>query len=96
MRSLSIIPALVVVALLGAPLTAAGPNAVQGLTAAGEILPFEIIRDRVIASVRGEYVGAEFDAQSRTYRFRFVNDGSLFNVDIDARTGERVSRRQRF
>ena len=81
---------------MGAPVAAAGPNPVQGLTAAGEILPFEVIRDRVIGSVRGEYVGAEFDAQSRTYRFRFVNGGTLFNVDVDARTGERVSRRQRF
>ena len=83
-------------ALVGLPVVAAGPNVVQGMKEAGEILPFEVIRDRVSASVRGEYVGAEFDAQTRTYRFRFVNDGTLFNVDVDARTGERVNRRQRF
>ena len=96
MRSLTIFFLLTVAALSGTPVPASGPNIVQGMKEAGEILPFEVIRDRVTASVRGEYVGAEFDAQTRTYRFRFVNDGTLFNVDVDARTGDRVSRRQRF
>jgi uncharacterized membrane protein YkoI len=96
MRSLSSFLVLIMVSLAGTPVVAAGPNVVQGMKEAGEILPFEVIRDRVIASVRGEYVGAEFDAQTRTYRFRFVNAGTLFNVDVDARTGDRVNRRQRF
>ncbi len=96
MRPHWLFPLLVVAALAGAPALAAGPNTVQGMKEAGEILPFEVIRDRVIASSQGEYVGAEFDAQSRTYRFRFVNDGTLFNVDVDARTGDRVNRRQRY
>jgi hypothetical protein len=87
---------LIILALAAAPVLAAGPSVVQELTAAGEILPFEVIRDRVKASVQGEYVGVEFHEQSRSYRFRFVNAGVLFNVDVDARTGARINRRQRF
>jgi hypothetical protein len=86
----------IILALVAAPVLAAGPSVVQELTAAGEILPFEIIRDRVKASVQGEYVGVEFHEQTRSYRFRFVNAGVLFNVDVDARTGARINRRQRF
>lgn len=94
MRWLAILSCLLLPVVAGAPLVAAGPSLVQELTAAGEILPFEVIRDRVKSSVRGEYVGAVFDEQTRSYRFRFVNDGVLFNVDVDARTGARINRRQ--
>lgn len=87
---------LVLFALVAVPVCAAGPSVVQELTAAGEILPFEVIRDRVKSSVQGEYVGVEFHEHSRTYRFRFVNSGVLFNVDVDARTGARINRRQRY
>jgi hypothetical protein len=96
MRWLAMLPCLILLLLAGAPLVAAGPSVVQELTAAGEILPFEVIRDRAKSSVRGEYVGAEFNAQNRSYRFRFVNDGVLFNVDVDARTGALINRRQRY
>ncbi len=63
---------------------------------AGEIMPFEAIQRRVVQETQGEYVGAQFDQNSRIYRFRFLRDGNLINVDVDARTGERVRRRQNF
>jgi hypothetical protein len=78
------------------PAAAYERNVVKDLKEAGQIMPFEVIRDRVASSVRGEYVGAEFDPQTRSYRFRFMNGGNLFNVDVDARTGARLNRRQRF
>jgi uncharacterized membrane protein YkoI len=73
-----------------------GPSDVRDMVRAGEIMPFETIQRRVIQDVPGEYVGAQFDQSTRIYRFRFLRDGNLINVDVDARTGERVRRRQSY
>ncbi len=81
--------------LLAAPAVAA-PNDVHAMVRAGEIMPFESIQRRVVQETQGEYLGAQFDASRREYRFRFVRDGNVINVDVDARTGERVRRRQNF
>lgn len=75
---------------------AAGPNDVHAMVRAGEIMPFEAIQRRVVQETQGEYVGAQFDQNSRVYRFRFLQDGNLINVDVDARTGERIRRRQNY
>ncbi len=70
--------------------TAGVENDVRDLVMSGEIMPFEAIRSRVMTQVRGDYIGAEFDAGTRTYRFRFLVNGNVINVDVDARTGQRV------
>ncbi|WP_310474171.1 hypothetical protein [Sandarakinorhabdus sp.] len=75
---------------------AAGPNDVHDMVRAGEIMPLEPIQRRVVQQNRGEYVGVQFDHGSRTYRFRFVQDGALVNVDVDARTGDPVRRRKNY
>ena len=74
----------------------AGPNDVREMVRAGEIMPFEAIQRRVVQETPGEYVGAQFDQNSRIYRFRFLREGNLINVDVDARTGERIRRRQNY
>lgn len=74
----------------------AGPNDVHEMVRTGEIMPFEAIQRRVVQETPGEYVGAQFDQNSRIYRFRFLREGNLINVDVDARTGERVRRRQSY
>ncbi len=73
-----------------------GPNDVREMVRAGEIMPFETIQRRVMQDAEGEYVGAQFDQSSRVYRFRFLRDGNLINIDVDARTGERLRRRQSY
>lgn len=83
-------------ALTGAMPAVAGPNDVHNMVRAGEIMPLEPIQRRVMQENRGEYIGVQFDHTSRTYRFRFLKDGNLFNVDVDARTGSPVRRRQNF
>jgi hypothetical protein len=88
-------PLLVASLLLAAPVVA-GPNDVRDMVKAGEIMPFEGIQRRIVQETPGEYVGAQFDQNSRIYRFRFLRDGDLINVDVDARTGERVRRRQSY
>lgn len=71
------------------PVAAGVENQVRELQQAGDIMPFETIRSRVMQQVRGDYVGVEFDAATLTYRFRFLVDGNVINVDVDARTGQR-------
>lgn len=92
-------PTLIVAASLGLAVPALalrGPNDVREMVRAGEIMPFETIQRRVMQDADGEYVGAQFDQSTRVYRFRFLRDGNLINIDVDARTGERVRRRQSY
>jgi uncharacterized membrane protein YkoI len=95
-RTLSFIAAAVLSAAPAAGPVTAGPNDVHAMVQAGEIMPFEAIQRRVVQETPGEYVGAQFDQNSRVYRFRFLQDGNLINVDVDARTGERIRRRQNY
>jgi len=96
MRSAGILILLATTCLMAMPLAAAGPNVVKGLVDAGEILPFDPIRSRIVAQTPGDYVGAEFDTATRRYRFRFLVDGNVVNVDVDARSGQRVNSRRNY
>ncbi|MFZ4689650.1 MAG: PepSY domain-containing protein [Polymorphobacter sp.] len=78
-----------VAAPVTAPATAGVENQVREMVLAGEIMPYETIRNRVQSQVRGEMIGSDFDAGTLTYRFRFLVDGNVINVDVDARTGQR-------
>lgn len=91
-RPLQLLVALAVAAAapLAAPVAAGVEDQVRGLVLAGEIMPFETIRKQVASRVKGDYIGAEFDAATLTYRFRFLVDGSVKNVVVDARTGKRA------
>jgi uncharacterized membrane protein YkoI len=75
-----------------APAQAGTENSVMKLVEDGKILPLETIRRKVQAQVRGDYIGAEWDETTWTYRLRFVDNGNVINVDVDARTGQRVRR----
>jgi hypothetical protein len=84
------LPFLLCAALVAAVPAGAGvENKVRELQETGAILPYEMIRARVMQQVRGDYVGVEFDAATLTYRFRFLVEGNVINVDVDARTGQR-------
>lgn len=96
MRVRNLLYFLVSLALMATSPALAGPNDVHDMVRAGEIMPLEPIQRRVMQENRGEYVGVQFDQSSRTYRFRFLRDGNLINVDVDARTGAPVRRRQSF
>jgi len=95
-RTSSFLAAALLITGLAGGLATAGPNDVHAMVQAGEIMPFEAIQRRVVQETPGEYVGAQFDQNSRVYRFRFLQDGNLINVDVDARTGERIRRRQNY
>ncbi|MEI6486912.1 MAG: hypothetical protein WCO11_11675 [Sphingomonadales bacterium] len=89
-------PILILASVMLAWPAVAAPNVVHDLVRAGEIMPFEAIKSRVVQETPGEYVGVQFDASSRIYRFRFLRDGMVVNVDVDARTGERLRRKQSY
>lgn len=82
--------------VLVSPAVAGVERQVRDLVQAGEILPFDEIQSRVRAETPGDYVGSDFDAGTRTYRFRFLVNGNVINVDVDAKTGKRVRRSGRY
>ena len=54
----------------------------------GAIRPLGEIIARVTPKVRGTFVGSDFDAGNRTYRLKYMREGQVVNVDVDARTGK--------
>ncbi len=62
---------------------------------AGNILSSREIENRVLPTMRGaEYLGFDYDRTAMAYRLKFIRDGRVLYVDVDARTG-RIMRRSR-
>lgn len=62
---------------------------------AGNVLPLREIERRVLPTMRGaEYLGPAYDSAAMAYRLKFIRDGRVMYVDVDARTG-RILRRSR-
>ena len=62
---------------------------------AGRNLPVREIERRVVPQMRGhEYLSFEYDGNSSAYRLKFIKEGQVTWVDVDARTARvlRVSR----
>jgi len=62
---------------------------------AGRTMPPREIERRVIPQMRGhDYLSFEYDGDSSAYRLKFMKEGQVVWVDVDARTGRilRVSR----
>lgn len=59
----------------------------QQLRAGREMAPREIER-RIVPQMRGnDYLGFEYDSGASAYRFKFIKEGKVTWVDVDARTG---------
>ncbi len=53
------------------------------------------IGERILPTMRGaEYLGPAYDSTAMAYRLKFIRDGRVMYVDVDARTGK-VLRRSR-
>lgn len=62
---------------------------------AGNIMQLRDIEARILPSMRGaEYLGPAYDSTAMAYRLKFIKDGRVMYVDVDARTGA-VLRRSR-
>lgn len=85
---------LVALAVLAAPFpVVAGPGGEQGQARkelrAGNVRSLREIEQRVLPSMAGsQYLGPEYDPAAMAYRLKFIRQGRVIFVDIDARTGE--------
>ena len=60
---------------------------------AGNKLPLREIERRILPQMRGaEYLGPLYDSTARAYRLKFIRDGRVIYVDVDARTGQIINR----
>jgi len=60
---------------------------------AGNVLSLREIEQRVLPQMRGmQYLGPAYDATAMAYRLKFIRDGRVVFVDVDARTGRIISR----
>ena len=76
------------------PAQDAQASAREEMQAGRELAPREIER-RIIPQMRGsDYLGFEYDPGASAYRLKFLKEGQVTWVDVDARTGRvmRVSR----
>jgi len=60
---------------------------------AGQVMPLRQIEAMIVPRMgRADYLGPEFDPATATYRLKFMRDGSVIWIDVDARTGQVVGR----
>jgi len=60
---------------------------------AGKVLPLRDIEKRVLPQMKGmQYLGPSYDSVAKAYRLRFMKNGKVVFVDVDARSGRVLSR----
>jgi uncharacterized membrane protein YkoI len=102
-KQIAILAAAILVGGLAAPAAAQrGRDAAQGDQAsaredmqAGRTMSAREIERRILPQMRGsDYLGFEYDSGASAYRLKFIKQGQVTWVDVDARTGRvlRVSR----
>jgi uncharacterized membrane protein YkoI len=71
----------------------AGPGDAQGQVRkdirAGAVRSLREIEQQVLPTMQGmQYLGPEYDPAAMAYRLKFIRDGRVVFVDVDARTGQ--------
>lgn len=62
-------------------------------TQEGRYLSLRNIESRIVPKMRGaDYLGPELDPGSGRYRLKFMREGQVIWIDVDARTGDVVGR----
>jgi hypothetical protein len=60
----------------------------------GKVLSLREIEGKILPKMRGmEYLGPEYDEDTRIYRLKFINEGRVIFVDVDARSGSILRQR---
>ncbi len=60
---------------------------------AGNIMRSGEIEARILPTMRdAEYLGFAYDATAKAYRLRFIKEGRVTYVDVDARTGRIIGK----
>lgn len=92
----SLAAALLATGLSSAPAAAQGRNdqdEARKEMRAGNVLSLREIERRVLPTMRGaDYLGPAYDSRAMAYRLRFIRDGRVMFVDVDARTGRVLNR----
>jgi len=86
--------------LAGAPALAQQPDKLRGEQGdarreaqAGNIMRSGEIEAKILPQMRNaEYLGFAYDSTARAYRLKFIKDGRVTYVDVDARTGKIIGR----
>lgn len=59
----------------------------------GNVLSLREIEGIVLPQMRGmRYLGPAYDSAALAYRLKFIKDGKVYFVDVDARTGRIINR----
>lgn len=60
---------------------------------AGNVRSLREIEQSVLPQMSGmQYLGPEYDPAAMAYRLKFIRDGKVFFVDVDARSGRIIGR----
>jgi uncharacterized membrane protein YkoI len=60
----------------------------------GKVLSLRQIEGIILPRMKGmEYLGPEYDQDTKIYRLKFVDDGRVIFVDVDARSGSIIRQR---
>ncbi|HTN15150.1 MAG TPA: PepSY domain-containing protein [Sphingomonadaceae bacterium] len=60
---------------------------------AGNVLPIKEIERRIIPQMGDmQYLGPSYDSVAKAYRLKFIKNGRVVFVDVDARSGRILSR----
>lgn len=64
-------------------------NSVREDIRAGNVRTLREIEQSVLPKMKGmQYLGPEYDPTALAYRLKFIRDGRVVFVDVDARTGQ--------
>lgn len=89
--------AAVVLAALATPIAAEQSRSDQGAarkeSQAGHILKSREIEARILPMMgNAEYLGFAYDSTAMAYRLKFIREGKVLFVDVDARTGRIIQK----
>lgn len=60
---------------------------------AKKVLPLREIEKKIVPQMRGmQYLGPAYDSVAMAYRLKFIKNGKVVFVDVDARSGRVLSR----
>ena len=96
-RVLSLALAFAVLSGPAAPPALANPGDAQGQVRkdmqAGNVRPLRDIERQVLPTMPGmQYLGPEYDPVAMAYRLKFIQNGRVVFIDVDARSGRVISR----
>jgi uncharacterized membrane protein YkoI len=96
-KPLPLILAALGIALAAAPADARPRDKEQATafreTQEGRFLSLRNIESRILPKMRGaDYLGPELDPGSGRYRLKFMCEGQVIWIDVDARTGDVIGR----